>query len=271
MRDKPYVAFVWMPLLCLCAIALTVAGMLTFVTPERPDDYHPTEWRPPAFWAEMVAMCLAEVVFFAYLAYAFAAGRAAGGPSAQVRNRILALILVWLILVILSGSVAVNFPGSFFGDKIVFLQLIVTFVLFLMAFLFHRQSASVEAVQAAPHQERVALQSYAGGVDVLRNSVLGLAGLRADAGGELDRLAKRLDTLKTQLQSASPTAEREEGRAFNPVSVAEVENRLRALRDQVRRMEQAEDESFPDAMASVRQTVDGLLAALRQREDVLTF
>lgn len=271
MRQSPLVALVWMPLLGLCAIGLTIAGMLTFVTPEPPDDQHLTEWRPPAFWAEMVAMCLAEVVFFTYLGYVLGARRTAGGPSAAARNRILALILVWLVLVLLSGSVAVNFPRTFFGDKIVFLQLIVTFVFFLMAFLFHRQSVAVEAAQAAPQPERVALQSYAGGVDVLRNTVLGLAGRRDAFAAELDGLAKRLDTLKTQLLAASPMAEREEGRAFNPVSVAEVENRLRALRDQVRRLEQAEDDMFPAAIASVRQTVDATLAAIRQREDVLTF
>ena len=100
---------------------------------------------------------------------------------------------------------------------------------------------------------------------------MALADRREGAAADLDRLAKRMDTLKTQLLSSSPTAEREAGRAFSPVSTAEIENRLRALRDQVRRMEQAEDDAFPDALASVRQTVDGLVAALRQREDVLTF
>jgi len=267
---SPFVAFVWMPLLALVAIGLTVAGMVTFVTPEAPDSRHAEEWRPVAFWAEMVAMCLAEVVFFTCLGYVVGGSRP-GGPSPAVRNRVLSLAGVWLLIVLVSGSVAVNFPHTFFGDKIVFLQLIVTFLLFLLTFLFVRQSSAVGAAQAAPQEERVALQSYAGGVDVLRGAVVALAQRREGAAADLDRLAKRMDTLKTQLLASSPAAQREAGRAFSPVSTAEVENRLRALRDQVRRMEQAEEESFPDAMASVRQTVDGLVAALRQREDVLTF
>ena len=143
---SPFVAFVWMPLLALIAIGLTVAAMLAFVPPEKADDQHPTEWRPPAFWAETVTMCLAEVVFFTCMGYVVGGSRA-GGPSAAVRNRVLSLAGVWLLIVLVSGAVAVNFPHTFFGDKIVFLQLIVTFILFLLTFLFVRQSSQIESAR----------------------------------------------------------------------------------------------------------------------------
>ncbi len=255
---------VWLALLCLAAIGLTIASFYAFLIPE---------YRGITFYSVIASTCAAELVLFAYLGYVLTVPHTVKRPSPAVRMRILALVVLWFLVILVSGSVAAH-PSqadSFYSDKILVFQSILTFLLLLGAYFFHRQDVLVQVRHDEPLRQRVHLQSYAVGIDELAD-VLRSATERHPAGAlELDRLAKRLDTLKSQLMSVSPVAEREPARLVAPLNTEQIEERLREVHDRVRRLAEAGDDVLGEHLVRARQSVDALLGLLRRREEVTAF
>lgn len=254
----------WLGLLLLAAIGLTVGTFYAFLLPEH---------RGTTFYLVVTSTCLAEVVLFGYVAYFLTVPHTVTRPSPAVRMRILTLVVIWFFIVLISGSVAVHpsLADTFYGDKIIVLQAILTFLALLGAFFFHRQDVVLQVRDEVPQRERVRMQSFAGGVDALLVSLRGLAGQHPDRATDVERLAKRVDTLKSQLLSVSPLTEREMGRQVEPVSDEEIVEGLRQLHGAVKGLTEAGAEQLEEQLQKVRREVDGLSALLRRREDVITF
>lgn len=264
MNRSPAATVAWLGLLLLAAIGLTVGTFYAFLLPED---------RGTTFYLVVTSTCLAEVVLFGYTAYFLTVPHTVTRPSPAVRMRILTLVVIWFFIMLVSGSVAVNpaMADTFYGDKIIVLQAILTFLLLLGAFFFHRQDVVLQMRDEAPQRQRVRVQSFAGGVDAMLVSLRGLAGEHPNCATEVERLAKRVDTLKSQLLSVSPLAQREMGRQVEPVSDEDIVAGLRRLHGAVETLAGAGAEQLDEPLAAVRREVDGLSALLRRREDVITF
>jgi len=265
MNRAPAVTLAWLGVLLLAAVGLTVATFYAFIVP---DDRHMT------FFSVVVSTCLAEVVLFGYVAYLLTVPHTVTRPSPAVRMRILAVVVVWFLLVLVSGSVAVRpaLADTFFSDKIIVLQAILTFLLLLGAFFLHRQDVVIQMRDEVPQQQqRVRMQSFAGGVDALLVSLRSLAGAHPERATDVERLAKRVDTLKSQLMAVSPLTERDMGRQVEPVSDEDIVQGLRRLHGAVEGLTGAGGDQWEPQWANVRREVDGLSALLRRREDVITF
>jgi len=264
MNRAPAVTVAWLGLLLLAAIGLTIGTFYAFLLPEH---------RGLTFYSVVVSTCLAEVVLFGYMAYFLVVPHTVKRPSPAVRMRILVVVVIWFLIVLVSGSVAVSpsLADTFYSDKIIVLQSILTFLLLLGAFFLHRQDVLLQIRDEVPQQQRVRMQSYAGGVDALLESLRWLTQEHPERAAEVERLAKRVDTLKTQLLSVSPVAEREPGRQVDPVSDEEIEQGLRRLHQTVEGLAEAGGETLEQQLPKVRREVEGLSALLRRREDVITF
>jgi len=264
MNRAPLSTLVWMGLLLICAIGLTIAGFFAFIVPED---------RGLTFHSVLVSSCVAELILASYLAYFLIVPHTVKRPSPAVRMRVLQLLVIWFLVILVSGAFAAAPANAdtFFSDKIILFQAIVTFFLLLGVYFLDRQDVMLQLQEEAPQQERVRLQSYSGGVDALFDSLHWLAERRPQNALEIDRLVKRLDTLKSQLLSVSPAAQREPGRMVQPVSVEGIEEPLRQLQEGVAQLSAAADDQFESRLMRVRQNIDALTALLRRREDVMTF
>ncbi len=254
----------WLVLLGAAAVALTVSTFYAFVLPDH---------RGPTFVSVIASTCVAEIVLFGYAAYFLTVPHTVKRPSPAVRMQILVLVVIWFFIVLVTGAVAVHptLSDTFYSDKILVFQSILTFLMLAGAFFLHRQDVVLQVREEAPQQSRVRLQSFAGGVDALMDTLRSLAGQRPAQAAEIERLTKRLDTLKTQLLSVSPVAEREPERKVEPLSDEEIVEGLKQLHQSVAGLSSAGDEQIENRLASVRRELDALSGLLRRREDVLTF
>ena len=242
MNDNRSPTFAWIAVLFLAAAGITLTAFYSLITPE---------YRGQTFYQAAAGCCVAELVFSAFLAFTLSAGTQRGAPGHAVRLRIMTLVTVWAVVMIIGSAVAVA-PArvdSFYSDKILIWQLIFTF--FMVAGAFFLQ-----------------LQSYAGGMDRLLAKIQGLSSRQPAKAVAVDRLYKRVDTLRTQLLSSLPIGERAAGRMVEPPPPEQLEDRLRELHDQVDQLCDADTAAFDAELEKTRQAVEAAVAVLRQRRDL---
>jgi len=254
----------WLGVLYLIAAGITVVVLHTFVLSEH---------RGETFYTVLMGVCVAELAFFAYLLHMLTAEGGAQTSGHAVRLRIMGMVAFWAVAILVSGGIALapSLADTFYADKLLAFQLVFTGMALAAAYLFHRQGTVLEDAQTVPQQERVRLQSFAAGIDPLIAITTAVADHWPAGAVELDRLAKRLDTLRTQLLSASPATRRDGPRAVQPVADEEIERHLREVHAQVLDLAQAGTEALPGLVASVSQAIDGAVRTLRLRGDSLTF
>jgi hypothetical protein len=252
----------WVGALTVLAIAITIIAFFNLVAPEN---------RSMSFHFGVVMSCLAELVMFAYLAYTLSGGIESTDASHAVRLRTTVLVIFWMAGIILTSALAAmpSLAGNLFTDKMIIWQLIISFLVLLGAYFFHRQESMIEEKRAEPERERAQVKSYSLGVDRLLDTVRGLSGRYPQQAVELDQFARRLDTLKNQLRGALPVSQRD--RAVAPETIEQVEQALRAVHEQVQRVASAIPEDFAGELTRARQTVDDALATLRQRGNTLNM
>ena len=253
---------VWMVVLWLFAVGLTVAGFLSFILPEH---------RGLTFYSVMLFSCFAEAVMFGYLAYLLTVPHTVHRPSHATRNRIMVAVVIWFLIVLTCSCIAVipSISDTFFSDKVVLLLMILTFFLLLSAYFLTRQDVVIQDRTEAPERERVQIQSYAGGVQAWMESLREVVRLHPEHAMELDGVLKRIDTLKSQLDSAPPHAERDRERLVEPATADDLAAKLRILSEAVRKVADGDDPQIEDAVLQVRRATDDAIAALRHREDTL--
>jgi len=253
-----------MAVLSLLAAGVTVAAFLSLIIPE---------YRNQAFYIGVSSSCIAELVFFGYLLYAMLTPASPNTPDTATRVRMGMLTGIWLLVILVTSGMAVA-PGNadtFISDQILIIQLTVSFLFFMGLVFQHRQSVTVQTRDKPVQRERVRLEAYAGGLDVLLEELRRVAERFPDQAVEFDRLLKRLDTLKTQLLSSSGTTLRDDDRPSQTITVEQVEQKLRELKKQVELVGSASAEAISPTLKDLRSAVDGALALLKRREDVLTF
>lgn len=250
--------------LLLIAVGLTIATFYSFIIPED---------RGEAFYSGIFACCIAEVVLFYWLRYTLAARSVPDHPDLAVRMRLMLLVVGWTLVILVTSSVAADPDNAdtFFTDKIIIFQLIITFLAFGAFFFQYRQAVALQIRDDVPQHERRRLESCAGGLDPSLADLRALASREPDHAVALEGLAKRIDTLKTQLQSASANTSGDRYRPVNPADAGLIEERLNELHDELAQLLSASGEQLADKLEKVRSTADRVLATLRQREDAVTF
>lgn len=255
---------VWMVLLAIAAVALTVVTFFSLIIPE---------YRKATFYQVVVGICLAEVIFFGFLGYLLSAAQRGNDPAHAVRLRTMSLVTVWFLFVSVSGAFAVmpRYADSLYSDKILIWQMLLTFAVLAWAFFFSRQQAVLEEKSTEPERQRAQVQSYALGTDTLLAELRRLGGRRPAKAVELDRLTKRVDTLRSELQGAFPRTERAAGQLVDPAPLERIEGSLRGLHDQVERLDQVSEGQLDQELERAHRLVDDAIAAVRQRQKALTF
>ena len=125
--------------------------------------------------------------------------------------------------------------------------------------------------EEVPQRERVDLQTCAGDVDAMIESIRRIAERRPQNAAELDRLGRLLDTLKTQLLCVSPVAQRDSPRPVQPLSVDEIQRQLGHLQEEVNRLADSGGEQLEVRLAELRRSVEAANASLRRRQDDVTL
>ncbi len=250
-------------ILFLFAAGITVAAYFSLIVPED---------RNQAFHAGLIASCTAELVFFGYLLYVIGGGWSPSQPDAANRLRLMAMIAFWTLTIIISGGIAAapDNADTFFSQKIVVMQLIFTFLVFLAMFFQHRQAVVVQMRDAVPQAQRRRLESYAGGMDNLLADLRSLAARNPDRLVEIEALSRRVDTVRTQLLGTGAIIPRD-GRPVAPAGDELIEQRLGAVHDAIAALAVADPQQMADSFARARDTVDQVLSSLRQRDNALTF
>ncbi|MBN1359211.1 MAG: hypothetical protein JW993_01400 [Sedimentisphaerales bacterium] len=254
----------WLGLLWLLAAALTIAAFYTFIIPD---------YRDNTFYVVMSFFCFAELILAGYTAYLWTVPHTVQRPSRAMRLRVMVLIVVWLIAIFITGILAVrpSAADTWLSDKILLFHLILTFLLLVGVYMLHRADVAIQVLRDAPERQRVTIASYSSLVQTSIESVRSLGERHSEHMEALDGLAKRLDTLKSQLLSVSPAAQREQARAVAIPSVEGLEDKLRTLQKAVAVIGGAEKEAVGKQIASVRKATDTLIASLREREDMLSY
>jgi hypothetical protein len=245
-------------------VGVTIAAYFSLIIPE---------YRNQAFYVGLTSSCVAEFVFFGSLLYAILSPASPSTPDTATRVRLTCLMAIWLVVILVTSGMAVapKYADTFVSDKLLIIQLAISFLFFMGLVFQHRQSVVVQTRNEPVQRERVRLDAYAGGVDVILSELQRTAERYPAEAVEFDRLLKRLDTLKTQLQSSSGTTLRDAGRPCETIPVEQIERSLRELKQQVQQVSEASAETLAQRLADARDVTDRTLALLKRREDVLTF
>lgn len=250
----------WMACLFLGAAGLTVAGFVTFIPP-----WH----RSFTFYAVIAFNCVAELALCGYGGMLLVTGGSPKRPAHAVHIRVLWLMVLWVLALLVSGGFAVrpSLADTFYSDKIILIQSVFTFLVFAGVYLFQRQATVLAGEQAAPQAERAELRAYAGGIEPLLAMLRRLGQRHPERTVALDRLARRLDMVRTQLLAASPRAARDESEVLvQGSSNAEVHERLHDLHERVRRLENGLAAQFDEDLAQAGEAAEQVVNALRHRE-----
>jgi len=264
MHRAPLATFIGIALLVACAMGLSVASFRAAILPED---------RGTAFHTVVITTCVAEAILGAGLFYLLAVPHTVRRTSPAVRIRVVVLIVIWFFVLLVTGAIAVApaNAGTRYTENILLVQAIPTFLLLLAVYFFDRQDVLLQVREEIPQRERVDLQTCAGDVDAMIESIRRIAERRPQNAAELDRLGRLLDTLKTQLLCASPVAQRDSPRPVQPISVGEIKRQLGQLQQGVNRLADSGDEQFEVRLAELRRSVDAANASLRRREDAVTL
>ncbi len=264
MTRSIHVTLAWLGMLWLLAAALTVVAFLSFIIPD---------YRGLTFYSVLVYICFSELILFGYIAYLFTVPQTVKRPSQAVRIRIMTMVVLWFLAILVTGIVAVrpSLADTFYSDKILFFHLLLTFLLLLGAYFIQRQDVVIQMRQDVPQRERVRFQSYSGTIQASIDCVRSVSLNKPGSVLELDDLAKRLDTLKTQLLSFSPVAERDQTRMVQPPSLNGFGEQLQALYDSTKKLSNITNENIVEEIGKIRSATDSLISSLRSREDMISL
>lgn len=250
------------PVLGLLAIALTAAAYLSLVTGEE---------RSQAFWIALLASCLIEAAVVAFLSFTISSQRDGKERDRAVDIRMSAVLLVWLLgALAFNGTAAMpTMGGSFLARHLVLLNCLAAFVAAAIVVLQYRQSAILSERDDQPQAERRVLESLGMRVDALQAQISSIVRDQPELAAQLQSLASRVETARTQLLSAGPSVDRA-NRPVSPSSVAAIDALLLDLEDSVGSL--ATPGSSPGQLIErARSNVDQIIDVLRQREDALTY
>jgi len=223
-----------------------------------------------------VAMCIvitAELVLFTHLAYSRLARAFPPGPSRAIRLEVHALILLWLIAAIITAILAVRPENTdtFTADKIFVIYLLVTFLFFVAAYFLYSNSIEIEETDAQLVAERKDITSKAPDIDHVIRAVEDIGHRNAEYSVQVDRVWKKLNTLRSNIESAFVS----ERTLSQPAS--SVHDWSSQLEQQVSQLVTLSDsastitpEKVPELLDNIVSKAESIITTLQKRENSLT-
>ena len=247
----------------LLTITLTVAAYFAFV---EPDD------RGQAFYVAIVTSCFAELIFFAFVYFALGELKTNRKTDPAINIRLGTFIAVWLLGVLIAGPIASNpaFLDSFLSQHLLILNLIAALVVFSGVAFQYRQATAIADRNDLPQLQRRKIEAEASRMDALLERIRGLSSTHPQLSVEISALAKRIDTIRTQLLSSGSSVALPKP-SNKSLTDEELESRLVALEQAIADTLSGQAEEKTRLLADARINADAMIHLLRQREDALTF
>lgn len=203
--------------------------------------------RAQTYYIEIVLICIAEFVFYIYTAYSLIAGGKEGGLDPAVRQHIHVFIGMWWGLLLFTGFLAClpSVADTFFGDRIILIQAIITFVLFILAYQFSMKSLQVSAASAEKQEQREEREKYEKELALMIPRLQKIGEKSPDHLISIDRLIKKVQTVKGGL-SASPK------------SALVLENKIKEMIAHIQSLEKAEAEKRGDILKQIESNLSDI-------------
>jgi len=186
---NPIGVLFWTMLFCFAVCAITIISFISFFPPDL---------RGKTFFIVIGMICISEIVFFIYTAYSLIISGKEGGGDPAVRNLIHIFIGVWWLLLLLTGIIAIlpSYADTFFSDKIILIQVIITFFLFACAYFLSSKSRQVESIKVEKQQESLEMEKYIKEFSLMISKFQTLGEKYPEHLIRLDRLTKKIESLQ---------------------------------------------------------------------------
>ena len=255
---------VWLSVMFLAAAIITIFAFLTAVPPAD-------RGRPFYIW--MAVACAAELLFFAWTANWSISRRSPGTTTGATRVMIHVLIAVWFLITLVTAFVATHQRQemSYYNDRIAIAYAALTLLFFFGSYLLYAKDLTIQREDRITQADRLELRAHVADVEKVSDSLRRLGADSPDSALVLDRLAKRLDAVRTGLDFAPPGkigALEEDGDRHVDEINARIIGEIRELAESVRDLE-AGAGPFDDRVAPVDSIVARIESSLRQRQHQL--
>jgi len=183
----------WLSLIFLFAAAITATIFLVFI-PE-PD-------RGMTFYVVLSLVIAAELVLFSHLAYNRLA-ETDPTVSTAARIQVQGLVVIWFIATVIIAAYATSQPraDTLASDKLLLIDLVITFLFFLAAAAIYGRSREVEEADQSITAKRVELRTRARDIDQVLLAVDQLGAREQQHAALAAGVRKKLELTRTSLES----------------------------------------------------------------------
>jgi hypothetical protein len=245
------------------AAFVTIVAFLSFVPPDE---------RARPFYLWMAVVCAVEFVAFAWAANTAVAKQATRRLSGAVVTTVHVMIVIWFLVSVAAAVMGAG-PGrvqSYYHDRLAAVYAVLSFLFFFAAYQFCRRDLVLQAEDAVTQADRNELRKHVGAIEAARERLRQLAPAAGDRAPRFDRLAKRLDAVRTSLDYAPPgklgTPEEKSGAHVDQTN-AQIVAEVGALKTQISALGAG---SADNLVADIEAVTDRIEALLRERQRQLT-
>ena len=191
-----------------------------------------------------------------------------GLPTATsaTRAQVQGAIVIWFIVTVVLAVLAVDpdRADTFTADKLLVIDLIVTFLLFACAYFLYSRNVEVQQATGDLVAERESIQLNVPDLEEAVSAVAGVGRRNAEHTVLADRVAKRVDTVRSAIEgvlvSERALAAGEAGWA------SRIQEQVVRLADLARAAAEASADQVPDSLDRIARQADDVLATLKRRD-----
>lgn len=266
-QPRPVAAtLLWLCVLFFLAAAVTAAAFFVFVPgPDRAD-----EGRMLTFYVAMSLVIAAEFMFFAHLAFSKVAEARGGEVSTATRFQVQGMIVLWLVATIVAAVLSVDpeRAGTIKADKILIIDLILTFFFFAFAYFMYGKDVEVGRATRALAAERSRVQISVPDLEQVIRAVADLGRRLPEHAVAADQAGKKVDTVRSALEGAI-VSERALGEEALRQMDAQIQQQIDQLAGLARGLAQAASDQVPQALRGIGEQAEAILTSARRRERAL--
>jgi hypothetical protein len=267
-QSRPVAAtLLWLCLLSFLAALVTAAAFYVFIPgPDRED-----QGRKLTFYVAMGLIIGAEFVFFSHLAFSKVAEARGGEVSTATRFQVQGAIVLWLLATVVAAVMAVDpeRSGTIKADKILVIDLILTFLFFAFAYFMYSKDIEVgrSARQLAAARNRV--QLCVPDLEQVMRAVGELGRQFPEHAVLADQTGKKVDTVRSALEGVVVSERGLGGEALQQIE-AQIQQQIDQLSSLSRGLTQTSSGPVPQALRGIGEQAEAILTLVRRRERALT-
>jgi hypothetical protein len=250
----------WYFVLFLLAAAVTCAAFFVFVP--GPD-------RKLTFYVALSLVVAAEFVFFSHLLHSRLAEMGLPTATSATRAQVQGAIAIWFIATVVLAVLAVNpdRADTFTADRLLVIDLILTFLLFACAWFLYSRDVEVQQVTADLVEERESIQVKIPDLEEAVRAVADAGRKHAEHAVAADRVAKKLDTVRSAIEGALVSERALAGDDRDWAS--KIQGQVVQLSELSGKAGGADADQVADALERVAKQAEEVLATLKRRDKSL--